>query len=158
MCEQGLYYYGSRFVPADRALELYMKGCIIKCEGCQNKELQEINYLIDKPVLPDSIVSTLVDYKDVHKRVDIIGGEPTLQSSYYMEILTKLLKENGFKNIVFFTGRYFNEKQVKSCIYPAWKYCDYVKVGPYIQGDESYIEPLLGLKLASRNQKVFKVL
>lgn len=152
-----LWYWGHRFVPVDRCLELYFSGCEFRCKDCHNQSLWDQD--AGRPVHPYHILRDSLVYLPIVKRVDILGGEPTLQDKHDMRVLCHMLKNAGFPNIVYFTGHYYEEGtwKEKENWEPAWDYCDYLKYGPYIEGQEPYTEPLLGLKLAGKNQKMVKL-
>lgn len=153
-----LAFYKHQFVSVDRTLELYFCGCSRKCPGCQNPELQTIN-----PgtiwYSPMGIIDILIDYIDVAEQVHILGGEPLEQPREPMVELCRLLKACGFKNIVLFTGYDIPESKISRDV-PIFKHIDFLKTGPYDQtqlNTEKLKEPVLGLTLASLNQKIYKL-
>lgn len=153
-----LAFYKHQFVSVDRTLELYFSGCSRKCPGCQNEELQTI-----KPgtvyYSPLGILDTLLDYVEVANQVHILGGEPMEQPRDPMVELLRLLKVYGFKNIVLFTGYDIPENRINRDA-PIFKYIDFLKTGAYDETNlntEKVKEPVLGLVLASNNQKVYKL-
>lgn len=146
----GLYFHREQFVPVSRSLELYFEGCDIHCTDCQNPELWVKTK--DSLIQPQELIKKLLIYRDIQKDVHILGGEPTLQEESSMSEFLLELKVAGFKNIIFFTGKNLSVED-----YSYFRFCDYIKTGPYVCGLESYIEPVLGLTLASNNQKIIKV-
>ena len=153
-----LSYYKHQFISVDRTLELYFTGCSRNCPGCQNPELQKV---LPGTVYytPSGIIDTLLDYVTIANQVHILGGEPLEQPRKPLTELCRLLKEYNFKNIVLFTGYDIpEEKLVKNN--GILRYVDYIKVGPYDENNlniEKKPEPLLGLVLASNNQKLYKL-
>ena len=153
-----LAFYKHQFVSVDRTLELYFVGCTRKCTGCHNEELQTINPSTIY-YSPFGIIETLLDYITIAEQVHILGGEPLEQPRTAMVELCQLLKTHGFKNIVLFTGYDIPENKISKSI-PIFQYIDYLKTGPYDQtklNTEKIKEPVLGLELASLNQKVYKL-
>lgn len=148
-------FWNHVFHPADRSMDLFFCGCNFHCEGCFNEHLQDFE--AGRDATPEEIIQELHDYKGIVKRVDIIGGEPTEQPQEEMARLCKLLREGGFTPIVFYTGHFYTPETLKEEWHPAWDYCDYLKYGPYMKDKESYVEPLLGLKLAGNNQKLISL-
>lgn len=153
-----LALYKHQFVSVDRTLELYFSGCSRKCPGCQNEELQTI-----KPETvyysPFGIVESLRDYVGIANQVHIVGGEPLEQPRKSFIEMCQLLKAYGFKNIVLFTGYDIPENRITHET-PVFKYIDFLKTGAYDETNlntEKKKEPVLGLVLASNNQKVYKL-
>lgn len=153
-----LALYKHQFISVDRTLELYFSGCSRKCPGCHNEELQTITpgtvYYS-----PFGIVESLLDYIGIAKQVHILGGEPLEQPREPMIEMCRLLKVYGFKNIVLFTGYDIPENRITKET-PVFKYIDFLKTGAYDENNlnaEKKKEPVLGLVLASNNQKVYKL-
>lgn len=150
-----MIFYKHQFITVDRTLELYFAGCTYHCPGCQNE------FLWDKSVgeekTPEQIISKLLWYVPVVKQVHILGGEPLQQDMDEMKILLDGLKDAGFKNITVFTGNDY--ENISDEWKAAIKSADYLKCGGYkseLPNTEGETQ-INGLKLASLNQKVYKI-
>lgn len=160
MFEFKLYYYKHQFVTVDRTLELYFQGCDIRCHGCQNEALWEQ----DEEHLRDvsDILNELKDYVPIAKCIHILGGEPLKQDFDAMTAFLKELREM-FPNtpIYFFTGYNYNEATVHNFnSLPQFQYVDAVKVGSYREDAlniSKHIDPVLGIALASTNQRGIRI-
>lgn len=121
--------------------DVWFQGCSIKCEGCQNPDLQDLmkGYIIDTSM----ILEHLRQFPDFYQSIVFLGGEPTEQEYALLELcnnlpvtLTKIL----------YTGKEFKDlsEDVKSAM-------DIIVDGPYIKSEltESGFP-------ASNNQKIYK--
>lgn len=130
-----------------KALEIYLSGCKGPyCPGCHNIDLWDFNlgWEVEGEVM-DSIKKRVKD--GMIEQVWILGGEPQDQD---IEELNKLLS-NINKPIVLFTRYTFLKDNLDT------SNLHYVKYGPYGCLDDSYVEPVLGIELASRNQYVERI-
>jgi anaerobic ribonucleoside-triphosphate reductase activating protein len=90
-------------VPDKIAVAIYFAGCSIRCKGCQNKALWdpmsgEVFQVMD--VLRTIKNNRLADY------VVFLGGEPTDQIEFLMELCKKIRSELKMP-IALYTGREF---------------------------------------------------
>ena len=132
-----------------KALEIYVSGCHgPHCPGCHNPELWDFN--IGEPwekVWPDIKIKILELNKN--RLVDIIwllGGEPAHQDfSEMCDFLQELRKCN--LPVVFWSRETRLPMQI-------WDLISYAKLGPYLKDGSEYVEPLFGITLANREQKI----
>lgn len=153
-----MLYFKHQFVSVDRTLELYFVGCSKKCPGCQNYDLQAPSG-IAKHVSPIDIINSILDYRKIAKQVHILGGEPLEQPENELKTLLCCMCSLGFKNIVLFTGWNIALELITKK-HPIFGLVDFVKTGMYDENNlnvNKVKEPLLGLELASLNQKLYKV-
>lgn len=144
---------GTEINLAFKAFEVYVSGCKAPhCKGCHNAELWTFNVgdcwnaekgktLEDKASELHSV--GLADY------VWILGGEPLDQNLDDLQDLIRRMIHAGLKTVLW-THYYSIPEEIASLI-------DYVKVGPYIEGKESYNEPVFGVKLANPEQKIYSI-
>jgi len=118
------------------ALDVFFQGCSIKCNGCQNPDLQEENggFWIDT----NEIVEHLKKHKGFYQAIVFLGGEPTEQP----EALYNLAYNSGLCNILY-TGKIYENlsERIRNVM-------DIVIDGPYIEGMKTNSFP------ASRNQRI----
>lgn len=141
---------GTEINLAFKALEVYVSGCgWPHCKGCHNAELWDFGVgdlwqdsakrLKEKAV--ELRQAGLADY------AWILGGEPLDQDLDSLEDLIWVLKDAGLC-IVLWTHYEKVPKRMLDVV-------DYVKTGPYIEGQEGYVEPVFGVKLANIEQKIW---
>lgn len=113
---------------------LFLQGCDIHCEGCQNSSSWDIN----KGISID--IETLVDElknNSFNKKITISGGEPLFQKME-LKLLLNELSKFGF-DIVLYTA--YQKKDVPLEIL---KKIRYLKTGPYIQKLKTTTMPYIG--------------
>jgi organic radical activating enzyme len=135
-----------------RALEIYLSGCRgPHCPGCHNAELWDFavgdifnqaacQKLLDKLVTLRN--ARMVDY------VWVLGGEPLDQDQDSLARLLAQLHDRA--KIVLWT----HYERVPDMLA---ELCDYAKLGPYVANGEAYDEPVFGVKLANREQRIVKL-
>lgn len=139
------------------AYEIYVSGCRRGCIGCHNPQLQSFEYGKEYENTLSDIERDLVEFDFDY--VWLLGGDFLDQDSsecnLFMTYLHNIREENrrDFK-IVLFTG--FDEEELR-LDQEVFDHIDYLKVGRFMDYSESYVEPLLGIKLASLNQKVINL-
>lgn len=127
-------------------LVVFFQGCNIGCPGCHNKELWDMSGG------KDCTVSEIMSYvTKVTTGITVSGGEPTLQWKYALALL-KAAKKAGLKTTLY-TG--LTKEQFESFEHSAelLVYCDYIKIGPYIESRRITDNTLYG----SSNQAMYKV-
>lgn len=140
---------GTEYNLNHRALEIYISGCKGPyCAGCHNTDLWDFNlgwdFLEYAEELYDSATREMVD------SIWILGGEPQDQNLDELNGLLKMCRSTK-KQIVLFT------RFTKLLSGVDERNIDYIKYGPYDYLGEPYVESILGVKLASRNQYIKKV-
>ena len=144
---------GTEINLAFKAFEIYVSGCKAPhCKGCHNAELWTFTvgdcWNAEKgKILEDKAnelhLAGLADY------AWILGGEPLDQNLDNLGDLIRRMSHAGLK-IVLWTHYYSIPEEIASLI-------DYVKVGPYIEGKEEYVEPIFGVKLANEEQRIYSM-
>ena len=136
---------GTQFNLEHEALEIYIAGCDIHCEGCHNKQLWSFN--AGKPY--ESVLKRIEEKvrEPIVKRVWILGGEPLDQN--INELKDFLENLNTAKEIWLWTGHELDE--IPDDIL---EYFDVVKSGPYQKGEDGYTDERHDIHLASKNQKI----
>lgn len=133
-----------------RALEVYLSGCLGHCEGCHNKELWDFEIGVPWEDKWQDICNRFIDLKNAGV-VDILwvlGGEPLDQHWGELKAFLECLHKNHIP-IMLWTH--------KTEICPAIEsYLTYAKIGPYIANDTEYVEPVFGIKLANKEQRIIK--
>jgi len=136
------------------SLDVYVAGCkaIPKCEGCHNPESWGFNqgYAYDQNVLK-YIQVQVDDFGEMIDRFMIFGGEPLDQDhDMLIQLLTDLRTFN--KDIWLFTRFEIQDvpKKIQSL-------CDYIKTGRYDKKNACEDKFKYGIKLASKNQKIYKI-
>lgn len=134
------------------SLDIYVSGCNPPhCKGCHNPELFDFNigkiyndstdrYIIDKCNMFDSLIDKIL----------VMGGEPLHQNQDDVLKLLKVCHDTG-KNVWLFTRH--DLVDVPEHFLP---YLDYIKTGRYDETQLGEVE-YYGIKLASTNQKVYKI-
>ncbi|AOG60870.1 anaerobic ribonucleoside-triphosphate reductase activating protein [Spiroplasma helicoides] len=120
---------------------LFLQGCNIFCNKCQNVETWDItcgNSIEIKEL------AELLRKKCFNKKLTISGGEPLMQIKELKELL-ELIKDF---DICLYTG--YELEEVPSEIL---KYLKYIKVGPFIWKERTTTMPFVG----SKNQKFLEV-
>jgi anaerobic ribonucleoside-triphosphate reductase activating protein len=130
------------------SVDIFLSGCNRepKCKNCHNPELwnfdngNDINY--------EEIIRWLKIKNELFDNVIIMGGEPLDQKDLVV-LLEKIYK---IKPIWLYTSYELDEipKQIE-------KYCSYIKTGRYDETQLSKNNIVYGIKLASKNQKIYKI-
>ena len=146
---------GTEFNLKYGALEIYLSGCRNHpCKGCHNAELWDASIgdeLSDSKILKhlsENITEPLV------KNIWILGGEPTDD----IDGLIKFIKwiraiVCDKKAIWLWTHREIEDLAPSGILY----YLDWVKTGKYREDGEPYEETHFHIKLANREQKIWKI-
>lgn len=137
----------------NKSFEIYISGCKEHpCIGCCNEELWDENIgeelTIDKL---NQIQNKIKEFDNLIDNVFILGGEVLEKPINELEWLLKELKKTN-KKLWLFTRFEFNEipPQIK-------EYCSYIKTGRYDQVNLTENNIQYGIKLASENQKIYKL-
>ena len=115
---------------------LFLQGCDIHCNGCQNKSTWDIKN--GKTILVDDLVDQL-NKKVFNKKITISGGEPLLQKEALLELVKKL-KENDF-NIALYTGHEKEDVPIEII-----DNINYLKTGRFQKELKTTIIPYVGSK------------
>lgn len=134
-----------------KALEIYLSGCNPPhCEGCHNEKLWDFNYGKPFEKYKQKIYKQIIS--DMVEQIWVLGGEPLDQDRHDLyDLLSFVGIWSDLKPIVLFTGYDDVEDELLRAV------LSYAKVGEYQKNSESYVEPILGITLASKNQKVVEL-
>lgn len=132
-----------------RALEIYVSGCRQPhCPGCHNSELWDFDVGESwEKVLPE--LKNKICELNKNGLVNIIwllGGEPAHQN--FSEMCQFLMGLRACNLPIMLWSR---ETSLPMQI---WSLIDYAKLGPYINTGKEYVEPIFGITLANREQKI----
>lgn len=126
---------------------LYLSGCDIRCDGCHNKALWDINS------------GQAMEIDEVYKRITgsftnitFIGGEPMMQADN-LAVLAEKIKTTTNKDIWLYSGHTFEEILNNNVYFNLLKYCDVLVDGRY---DENYFINNLKFK-GSLNQRIIDI-
>lgn len=133
---------GSEFNWEKMATEVYIAGCNPPhCEGCHNPELWDVN---ENTLLLDKHIS------GIEKMVWVLGGEPCDRPKPVLKSYLSRIRELAPNaEIVLFTRREEVDDDIKEMV-------DYIKYGAYDCNKPPVFDEVLGVTLASNNQKVVK--
>ena len=132
-----------------KSFEIAVSGCHGYCKGCHSLETWNFdlgeNYKEFLPKIKDKIkeASDLIDW------IWIYGGEPLDNN---LDDLIDLLKQIHSKPIMLFT--HYSLEEVPEEIV---ELCDYIKCGAYIEELKCEDNIQYGVKLATSNQKIYKI-
>lgn len=141
----------TQFFLKHKALEIYVSGCDGKCKGCHNQELRDYSLGKDYKLWLDDIKLKVKEFDSLIENIWILGGEPMLQKKSHLIDLLLSLKETN-KKIYLFTR--FDIIDIPLNIL---QYCDYVKCGEYDLNQLAEDYYINGIKLPSKNQKIYKI-
>lgn len=142
----------TQFTLETEAYEIYFSGCNQKCSThCHNKELWTFdNGKLYNNIYFNEIKEKIYEFNDLIKNIMIFGGEPLDQNkNEFIEFLQDMKTLN--KKIWLFTSYEF-ERIDK--IY--FELCDYIKYGWYNKELECDNNIQFGIKLSTKNQKIWK--
>jgi anaerobic ribonucleoside-triphosphate reductase activating protein len=142
------------FTLQDNALDVYVAGCngSPHCTSCHNPESWNFDWGKSYNKEYFNYIKNTVDiFNTLIKKIRIFGGEPLDQNHnelIHMLFDLKLLN----KEIWLFTRYEIDEvpKEIKV-------FCDFIKTGRYIPELKSDNNIQYGIKLASSNQKIYKL-
>lgn len=135
----------------NKALCIYISGCKAPhCPGCHNSSLWDFNKGENWCKYEDKMKEYIST--DMVKYVWILGGEPLDNNQQELEALIVFVSMVCNNKVMLWTRYELN--QVPDNIL---QYLDYIKTGEYQCDSESYRESVLGITLASKNQKVIKL-
>lgn len=126
---------------------LYVSGCDIRCDGCQNKKWWDIN--------SGSIMGVDEVYERITKYftdVTFIGGEPMLQAEA-LTLLAEKIKENTEKTIWLYSGHTYEEIKSNERYFRLFKLCDVLVDGKF---DRQFYKSNLKFK-GSANQRIIDI-
>ncbi|MEL7647180.1 MAG: anaerobic ribonucleoside-triphosphate reductase activating protein [Sedimentibacter sp.] len=126
---------------------LYVSGCDIKCEGCHNKSLWDMQS--GSPMTIDEVYEKLTKG---FTHITFIGGEPMMQAAALSKLAEKI-KINTCKTIWIYSGHIYEELIKNEKSLTLLKNCDVLVDGPF---DRKYYENNLRFK-GSTNQRIINL-
>lgn len=133
-------------VPDEISLVFNISGCPYKCDGCHSTFLWE--YIGD--YLLDDIEYVIKKYIDYISCVCFMGGD---QNKGDLIKALKICREKYHLKTCLYTGN-DNHNYLKD-LFP---YLDWIKIGRYDESNLSENHKEFGVRLASTNQHLFKVI
>lgn len=129
-------------VPNEVSLVFNISGCPYKCKGCHSPNL----WKYQGRYLSEDFDTVIYQYIDLITCVCFMGGNQNMQELKQMLITCKM---KGLKTCLYTGCNDINE------LCDILEYCDYLKLGQYIEElkVDNYISN--GVKLATRNQKFY---
>lgn len=126
---------------------LYLSGCDLRCEGCHNKELWDINsgYAMKIDEVFEKIIGTFTN-------ITFIGGEPMMQAEP-LAVLAEKIKTNTCKDIWIYSGHTYEEILKNKKYFKLLKFCDVLVDGRY---DEKFFQNNLRFR-GSTNQRIIDI-
>lgn len=126
---------------------LYLSGCDIRCEGCHNKDLWDINS--GHAMKIDEVLKKVTGS---FTNITFIGGEPMLQAEA-LSVLAEKIKNNTDKDIWLYSGHTYEEILENKTYYKLLKYCDVLVDGKF---DEEFFQNNLRFR-GSTNQRIIDI-
>lgn len=105
---------------------LYVSGCPIRCAGCHNKQLWDINSGLQMSV-KDVCDSLNVD----NFNISILGGEPLMQYEGILELCKMIKAQYPHKTIWMWSG--YTIEHIKEHFEEVLYYVDVIVDGPYME-------------------------
>lgn len=142
------------FTLQNNALDIYVAGCNGNphCTSCHNPE--SWNFSLGKSYNQEYyeyIRRSVNMFSKLIKRIRIFGGEPLDQN--HDELIHMLFDLKSLdKEIWLFTRYEINEVPIE-----VKKFCNYIKTGRYIPELKCDDNTQFGVKLATSNQKIYKL-
>lgn len=136
-----------------QSLDIYVSGCKgPHCKGCHNPSAWDFNYgkELNQKVI-DEITEYINNFSTLIKNVMIFGGEPLDQPLDEVVMLLKFLET--FNVPIWLFTRYLLDKVPEEVL----DHVDYIKTGRYQEENLCEDNIHYGIKLASRNQVIFKI-
>lgn len=107
---------------------IFSQGCDIRCTGCHNEQLWDIDK--GEEILVDEIIEKITPHLDKYEAVVYQGGEPTLQLGALKQLM-RFARDFNLKNILY-TGRDISELDEEIL-----ELADIIKFGQY--GKNQYV-------------------
>lgn len=138
-----------------RSLDIFNIGCDGCCKGCFNTEIKDWSlpgfdkdYVINKVLQLDTKFGNLID------RIILVGGDPVDCYNRYKKDYCDFVKSIKKLNKPIFL---FTRHELKDVDKELISLVDYVKTGAYIEELKTDDNIMFAIKLATSNQKIYKV-
>lgn len=145
---------GTQFTLKTKSFEIYVSGCAGNpyCKGCHNPETWDFNVgdeFDDK--LKEQISDKIMSFNAIIENIMIFGGEPLDQKKEDLVELFSFL--STFNKKIWLFTRYEKDEIDKDIL----NFLDYIKCGRYVQELRVDDNIQFGIKLATSNQKIYKL-
>lgn len=142
----------TQFTLATESFEIYLSGCRGNCKGCSNPEIKNFNVgeVLNQEKI-NSILDKIYQFPNIIKHVWILGGEPLDNDRAVLKNLLKILRTTNKK--IWLWTRYEIEEIPEDIL----ELCEYVKCGAYREELSCEDNIQEGIKLATSNQKIYKI-
>ena len=139
-------------VPSlNSTLNIYTVGCPFHCNGCQNKELQDINHIERKELDVHEIVRAVKDSFGIIQGICWLGGEPFFQFDSCLKISKELKEEMLNIPVIAYTGYAIEKLLDKNSDIP--KYFDLIIDGQW--NGHPISDPLTNQRFWKREKNKF---
>jgi len=140
------------YSPKTKSIDIFFSGCNEPfCDGCCNPELIDFNNGTDWRLWVDRIEKYCHEYNGLVENIFLVGGSPTHQNLDEMyEFLGTIFMLNNQKIWL------FAREELKDIPELFKGLCEYIKVGPYIPELACDDNIQYGIKLATKNQNIYK--
>lgn len=128
--------------------------CSFKCDHDCGKQVCQNSTLALSPTIELSYSEIISRYREnpISKAIIMAGLEPFDSAEDLIELIRCFRKEDIYDPVVIYTG--YKEEEIPSEQLSSLASCKpvIIKYGRYIPGQESHIDPILGVYLAGDNQ------
>lgn len=126
---------------------LYLSGCDIRCEGCHNKKLWDVNsgHAINIDEVFEKITGSFTN-------ITFIGGEPMMQAEQ-LALLAEKIKTDTNKDIWIYSGHTYEEIIDNQIYFNLIKFCDVLVDGKF---DSDFFQNNLRFR-GSTNQRIIDI-
>ena len=145
---------GTQFTLKTKSFEIYVSGCAGNphCKGCHNPETWDFNVGEEfDDIIKKQIQEKIKSFNSLIDNIMIFGGEPLDQKKE--DIIDLLSFLSTFNKKIWLFTRYEKEEIDEDIL----NLLDYVKCGRYIQELTTDKNIQFGIKLATSNQKIYKL-
>ena len=138
-----------------KSIDIFSLGCFGHCEDCCNPELKRWDLSgLDTVQVVSKVVSLTTKFDKLIDRIILVGGDPVdAYKKYPSEYLSFISQIRTLRKPIYLFTRY-ELPEIDPLLLAQ---VDYVKTGAYIPAlkcDDNIQE---GIKLATSNQKIFKI-
>ena len=147
------YKKPSMFISADRCDWKCCSEINLPIETCQNSLLAQSETIY---ISTDEIFRRYIN-NSITEAVVVGGLEPILQFDELIDLIDTFRKNNVEDDFVIYTG-YYEHEILREINQLKQKFCNiFLKTGRYIPNHQSHYDEVLGVMLASDNQKGVKI-
>lgn len=138
-----------------KSIDIFSIGCEGNCQDCCNPEIKRWDLSgLDTVQVVSKVVSLTTKFNNLIDRIILVGGDPVdAYKRYPSEYLSFISQIRTLRKPIYLFTRY-ELTQIDPILLAQ---VDYIKTGPYLpelKCDDNIQE---GIKLATSNQKIFKI-